>query len=53
MELAEPVEEAEVGGGGGGGGVTTANEGIEGRWGVRSLNVFKYPNSLVSLLSVV
>ena len=48
MELAEPVEEAGVGGG-----VTTANEGIEGRWGVRSLSVFKYPYSLVSLLSVV
>lgn len=46
MELVEPVEE------GGAGGVTTANGGIEGRWGARSPSVYPRPLTFLSQLSL-
>ena len=46
MELVEPVEE------GGGRGVTTANGGIEGRWGVRSPSVYPHPLTFLSQRSL-
>ena len=46
MELVEPVEE------GGGRGVTTANGGIEGRWGGRSPSVYPRPLTFFSQRSL-